>query len=114
MTELRSAIEQYLTVRRALGYKLVLAERLLGQFCGYCDATDATAITTELALVWATLPAAASPAWQGLRLSAVRGFAAWLATIDPATEVPPADLLPGRPRRAVPYLYSDQRLRWPR
>jgi hypothetical protein len=29
MSELRSAIEQYLTVRRALGYKLVLGERLL-------------------------------------------------------------------------------------
>ena len=107
MSELRSAIEQYLTVRRALGYKLELAERLLGQFCAYLEATGATAITTELALAWATLPVAASPEWQGLRLSAVRGFAAWLQTIDPSTEVPPADLLPGRPRRAVPYLYSE-------
>jgi len=107
MSELRSAIEQYLTVRRALGYKLVLAERLLGLFCAHCETIGATRITTELALGWATLPAAASPEWQAQRLSAIRGFAAWLQTIDPATEVPPADLLPGRPRRAVPYLYNE-------
>jgi integrase len=28
--------------------------------------------------------------------------------MDPATEVPPAELLPGRSHRAVPYLYSDE------
>jgi integrase/recombinase XerD len=39
-------------------------------------------------------------------MQAVRGFAAWLATTDPAVQVPPAGLLPGGPRRAVPYLYS--------
>ena len=36
----------------------------------------------------------------------VRGFAAYLATLDPSAEVPPAGLLPGGTRRAVPYLYS--------
>ena len=107
MSELSSAIEQYLAVRRALGYKLVSAERLLGQFCAHCEALGATRITIELAVGWATQPAGTSPGWQGQRLSAVRGFAAWLQTIDPATEVPPADLLPYRPRRAVPYLYTD-------
>jgi integrase/recombinase XerD len=37
----------------------------------------------------------------------VRGFARHLQALDPATEVPPAGLLAGRNRRAVPYLYSD-------
>ena len=41
MSELRSAIEQYLTVRRALGYKLVLAERLLRLFCTHCETIGA-------------------------------------------------------------------------
>lgn len=31
-----------------------------------------------------------------------------LHVIDPATEVPPTDLLPGRTRRATPYLYTPQ------
>jgi integrase len=38
----------------------------------------------------------------------VRAFAIHLCAIDPATEVPPAALLPWRPCRATPYLYSEQ------
>jgi integrase len=41
-----------------------------------------------------------------MRMTVVRGFAAYLATLDPSAEVPPASLLPGGTRRAVPYLYS--------
>ena len=58
------------------------------------------------ALAWATLPAGASPGWLRMRITVVRGFAAYLATLDSAAEVPPASLLPGGTRRAVPYLYS--------
>jgi integrase/recombinase XerD len=36
----------------------------------------------------------------------VRGFAEYLRTIDPETEVPPADLLPARQQHLAPYLYS--------
>ena len=42
-----------------------------------------------------------------MRLGAVRGFARYLHDVDPHVEVPAADLLPDRPRRAVPYLYTD-------
>ena len=41
-----------------------------------------------------------------MRITVVRGFAAYLATVDPSAEVPPASLLPGGVHRAVPYLYS--------
>ena len=37
----------------------------------------------------------------------MRGFATYLHALDPVHEVPAADLLPQRPRRASPYLYSD-------
>jgi integrase len=37
----------------------------------------------------------------------VRGFARHLQAFDPATQVPPTDLLPRPARRAIPYLYSD-------
>lgn len=107
MTGLRAALADYLALRRALGYKLVVAERLLGQFLDFLEADGAEVITTELALRWATLPAGASPVWLAQRLSAVRGFATFAASLDEATEVPPAGCLPGRPARAVPYLYSD-------
>ena len=106
MSPLRQALAGYLAVRRALGYKLARPEKLLGQFITYLEAAGATTITTEHALAWATLPAG-DASWHASRMSAVRGFAAYLRTIDPSAQVPPADLIPWRPRRATPYLYSD-------
>lgn len=39
---------------------------------------------------------------------AVRCFARHHCASDPRTQIPPSDLLPNRPRRARPYLYSEQ------
>jgi integrase len=110
MTDLRSALADYITVRRSLGYKLTDAERILGQFVAYCEQSGTSVITTEAAVAWATLPAGAEAGYLGQRLSMVRRFAAWMQTIDPATEVPPADILPGRAHRAVPYIYTDDEI----
>ncbi|HSH60100.1 MAG TPA: tyrosine-type recombinase/integrase [Acidimicrobiales bacterium] len=63
-------------------------------------------VTIDAALAWATKPVGADRDWWAARLSIVRGFARWLVAFDPATEVPPADLLPGRSRRAEPYPYT--------
>jgi integrase/recombinase XerD len=107
MSELSVTIDDYLKLRRALGFKMELAARLLGQFDGYCERVGATRVTIEVAVAWATAPAGGSPGWWAQRLGVVRGFAAWAQTQDPDTQVPPADLVPGRAARAVPYLYSD-------
>lgn len=106
MSPLRRALAGYLAVRRSLGYKLARPEKLLGQFITYLEDNGAATVTTGHAVAWATLPGG-DPSWHALRLSAVRGFAVHLATIDPAAEVPPADLIPHRHPRATPYLYSD-------
>ena len=45
-----------------------------------------------------------------MRLGAVRGFARYLHEVDPSVEVPPADLLPDKSGRAVPYLYTDEQV----
>jgi integrase/recombinase XerD len=108
MIGLRVQVEDYLRVRRALGFQLVAAGQLLTQFADFAATVGADTITMELALQWATLPQGRSVTWYAQRLGAVRCFARWLQAIDPATEVPPTDLLPGyRPRRITPYLYSD-------
>jgi integrase len=110
MSELRRAAEEYLSIRRAVGFKLTRTEGLLLSFVSFAEAEPATRVTTDLALRWATLPAQASPGWWNGRLSVVRCFARHHAAIDPSTEVPPLDLLPRVPntaRRATPYLYSS-------
>jgi integrase len=104
---LRERLADYLAVRRALGYLLVRPEKLLGQFLDYLDQTSEPIITVAAALDWARLPANGDSNWWAYRLSVLRGFATYLHALDPAHQVPPADLLPQRPRRASPYLYSD-------
>ncbi|HKI66345.1 MAG TPA: tyrosine-type recombinase/integrase [Solirubrobacterales bacterium] len=107
MIPLGQALDDYLTMRRGLGFKLARTEKLLAQFISYLDDVGADIVTVEHALTWASLPAGGDRSWWAYRLSVVRGFATYLQTLDPATEVPAAELLPGRPRRATPYLYSD-------
>lgn len=106
MKGLHDAVSDYLTIRRALGFRMAHTERLLHQFVGFAEDAGAQTVTTQLALRWATLPPS-SPAWHAQRLSVLRCFARWWQTIDPHTEVPPADVLPAQTRRAIPYLYSD-------
>ena len=106
MTGLRLALAGYLDLRRGLGFKLDRDAKLLEQFITYLEQRGTGTVTVTGALAWATLPANASPGWLRMRMTVVRGFAAYLATLDPSAEVPPASLLPGGTRRAVPCLYS--------
>ena len=111
MTEIRSAIADYLAVRRALGYKLEDHGWLLADFASFLEARGTSTITTELALAWATEPHDALGSWWAARLRVVRGFARHLAAFDPATQIPPVGLLPCGNRRAVPYLYTQVEVR---
>ncbi|MGH8113300.1 MAG: tyrosine-type recombinase/integrase [Rhodanobacteraceae bacterium] len=109
MNRLRQAARDYLAMRRALGFKLHDRGRYLLSFIAFMERRQAPCITTSLALTWATQHQS-SRAWSAQRLSVVRGFARYRRASDPRTEIPPAGLLPFRPQRARPYLYSDQEL----
>lgn len=110
MSDLRQAADEYLAIRRALGFKFALQGRLLMQFVSHLEDIQASALTTEHAVAWATAPAHADPAWWGQRLSVVRGFARHLHAIDGTCEVPPTDVLTAHFRRAVLYLYSESEI----
>jgi len=104
---LREGLADYLALRRALGYRLARPEKLLGQFLDHLERAGESRITVAVALDWARLSANGGSNWWAYRLSAVRGFATYLHALDPAHEVPAAELLPHHPLRASPYLYSD-------
>lgn len=107
---LEELVADYLRVRRSLGFKLEYTEPLLAQFVAYLRGVGADTVTVEHALAFATAPVGASRRWQALRLSAIRCFTRWARTFDPAIEVPPARLLPARPTRCAPYIYSDHEI----
>ena len=109
MSAIRSHLEDYLALRRSLGFRLRRPGQMLEELVGYLEQAGAQTVTTGHALTWATAPANADPVYWRKRLSAVRPFARYLAPRVPGTEVPPPGLLPGpSSRRAVPYLYSGQ------
>jgi integrase/recombinase XerD len=108
MSGLRSHLEDYLALRRSLGFRLGRPGQMLEGFVGYLEQAGAETVTTGHALAWATGPAGADPAYWRARLAAIRPFARYLAPLVPGTQVPPPGLLPGpSSRRAVPYLYSS-------
>ena len=103
----RTAVEDYIQLRRSVGFKLCEAKVALLHFASFLEASGASHLTIALALHWAQQDPAARPAAWARRLSFVRGFARHWSAQDPHTEVPPWGLLPHRPGRPRPYLYSD-------
>jgi len=110
MSALRQVLADYLAVRRSLGFKLQDSEKLLTQFIAFLEERGQEHITIEAAVAWATLPVHAHRRWLNARLTIVRRFAVHLRGIDPSTQVPPSNLLPGQKLRATPYLYSKNEI----
>jgi integrase len=108
MNELGLALDSYLAVRRALGFKLERAEYLLRKFVKYAQQQQSSIVTTALALDWATQSNNAAPITHAEHLNAVRGFARYLHATDPRHQVPPAKLISYRKIRYEPYIYSNE------
>jgi len=111
MTALRQAVEEYLRMRRNLGFKLHEAGKGLLDFVTFFEQHRASYITEALALAWALQPSQAQPAHWARRLTFVRGFARYRSATDPRTQIPAPGLLPHQPKRARPYLYSNAEIR---
>lgn len=110
MSGLQQHVDDYLRLRRALGFKLERHGQILPQLVAHLQAAGARTVTSELAIEWARLPAGAHPRHWAARLAIARGFAAYLQTIDSSTEVPPAGVFAVRYQRPTPYLWSQQEI----
>jgi hypothetical protein len=113
MSALSTRAEEYLALRRSLGFTLWAEGRLLRSFAGFGGEEHLATVTTEAALRWATTPGGTSRSWHAQRLGVVRGFARHLRAIDDCCEVPPPELLAFPKGRAQPYLYSQAEIASP-
>jgi integrase len=111
MSTWRKAVEDYIAMRRSLGFKLRDLGAGLLKFVSFLEQHEASHITVALAMQWARQDSAAPPTEWARRLSYVRGFARHWSAHDPQTEIPPWGLLPHRHGRARPYLYSAEEVR---
>lgn len=110
MSDLTRHAQEYLALRRALGFKLISEGQLLAEFVAFAETIGEHTVTTRLALEWAKLPTSESQNYLSKRLRAVRTFARYLHTLDPTAEVPPAELLPASKYRPAPYLYREEEI----
>ncbi|HKG49657.1 MAG TPA: tyrosine-type recombinase/integrase [Actinomycetales bacterium] len=111
MSSIRARAEEYLAMRRALGFQLTSFEPKLLSFVGYLETHDLDVVTLDAALTWATAtPRSRDEVHWSRRLMVVRSFARHLVVLDPSTEVPPPDLLPHHYRRVTPYLFNDDEI----
>jgi len=110
MKPLRQAAEDYIALRRSLGFKLRDMATGLTDFVSFLEQKAAPHITTALALEWAMKPQEHQPSDWARRLGFVRVFARHWSATDPLTEIPPDGLLPFRAQRAHPYLYTDNEI----
>jgi integrase/recombinase XerD len=112
VSALRAAAGEYLAMRRALGFKLETQGRHLMSFVRFCEERGADRVTADLAVEWATRTSRGSgdEVYQARRLDVARIFARHLQALDPATEVPPGDVLSRRQGRIPPYLYSPEEI----
>jgi integrase/recombinase XerD len=111
VNSLETALRDYITIRRSLGFQLRLAASSLKNFVAFLHTESASYITTDLALRWATQPTEAQPSTWTWRLGMVRRFASWLSARDPRTEIPPVGILSHRYRRKTPHIYTHTEIK---
>ncbi len=109
MNTLREAVQDYLALRRSLGFKLREDGARLADFVSFMEQRKASYVTHELALTWAQAPPALPSQW-ARRLGFVRVFARHRSATDPRTQIPPNGLLPYPSTRIRPYIYSDHEI----
>lgn len=108
VTPLTEALDDYLALRRGLGHQMADAARLLPSFVTFLQSQGLSTVTVRAALDWCQQPAPVGGVTVAPhRMTAIRGFARYLSGIDAATQVPPIGLVPLRPRRPEPFIYSQ-------
>jgi integrase len=111
MKNLSLALNDYLSLRVSLGFKMDDARQALPQFVAFLHRHRARAISIRLAVQWAVEPQTAKSGYWAQRLSMARGFAKYLSGIDPRTEIPPTGILRYGNRRRKPHIYTPEETR---
>lgn len=104
-----AAVEDYVTLRRGLGYRSVTQERALRAFARHLYGHEGP-IALESTLDWATSTTSTDPRNPARRLATVRGFLRHLSAMDGVTDVPAAGLLGPTGHRNPPHVYSDSEI----
>lgn len=108
MNRLRASVNDYLAMRRAMGFKVEGLSKLLLNFVAFCEARGATRVRDDLALEWATstIKVPVNDALFARRMDAVRIFARYQQALDPATQVPTDEICNRRYQPREPNVFT--------
>jgi integrase/recombinase XerD len=103
---LMPAIERYLEVRRALGYKLENTAWLLRSFARFAAAQGDTYVVGQTAIAWANQTATAHQ--RDRRLKTIIALARFLHAEDARHDIPPEGVFCPKRHRPVPYIFTAE------
>jgi len=106
---LTQAVDDYLAVRRAAGFKLKTTEQYLRYFVRVARARGDTHLRGTSAIDWAAQ--AGTEVERYRRYQCVLQFARFIHAEDPRHELPPEHVFCGHLRRPTPYIFTDDELR---
>lgn len=112
MSTLRQAVSDYLTMRRTMGFKVEGLAKLLSSFVRYCEARAVNRVESDIAIAWATtmIKVPVSDALIARRMDAVRVFARHQHALDPATQIPPAQVIRRRYQPKQPNVFTNEEI----
>ena len=101
--------EQYLEMRRKLGFALRIEGEELLRFARYTERVGHKGpLTVEIALQWAQQTPSGSRIYHARRLDVVRRFARYMKLAIPGTEIPQEGILGPSYRRIPPHIYAEE------
>ncbi len=107
MKPLKLMAQQYLSLRRSLGFKLIDTEYVLRWYLSFMEREHGRHIKTEAVLRWVHASETVALSQRSSRFSIIRKFAQYAHALDTAHEVPPYRLLTHRTERINPHIYTD-------
>lgn len=109
MTHLQKCLNDYLALRRTLGFKLIREGMWLPDFVRSIKANKSSYVTVEASLRWAKGKKSPPPPSWVKRLGMAKKFSLYLHALDPRHEVIPKELVAYESRKKFcPFIYSNE------
>ena len=101
-------VEDYITYKRGLGYKIIVEADELRRFATFAKSIGHNgSLTNELAMRWATLKSEYSRFYMARRLEIIQTFAKYITAFDPCAQIPQTGVFGKCHGRVSPHIYSD-------
>lgn len=104
-------VEEYISYKKSLGYKIAVEAQELRRFASYTrDIGYEGSLTADLAIQWASLDPNYSRWYMSRRLETVHTFALYAVSFDSKAQIPQTGAFGKCHGRTTPYVYSEEEI----